>query len=85
MYEVGTVSPCLRIYDAHVPLIKMDLYVYFRGAWFDIFHIHEFYYGFQDEVGIIMEIAYSKNKLFKGNPLVCDYFWKKVITSKWTC
>lgn len=52
-----------------------DLSLYFRGAFgYQIFNIHEFYYGLPDEVGNVMKLAYTKNAGIKGNPAVCDWF-----------
>ena len=41
---------------------------------FDIFNIHDFYYGTKNFQGNVMDKAYSKNKIISQNPLVCDYF-----------
>lgn len=55
-----------------------DLSLYLRGAFgYDIFNIHEFYYGMPDAVGNVMKIAYTENSNIKGNPVVCDYFLEK--------
>ncbi len=79
MYEVGNGLPKFMASMTHSFRYKdWDLSVYFRGAFgFDIFNIHEFYYGFQDEVGNVMKLAYTKNQLLKGNPIVCDYFLER--------
>lgn len=55
-----------------------DLSLFFRGAFgFDLFNIHEFYYGMPDEVGNVLKKAYTKNVQIKGNPAVTDYFLEK--------
>lgn len=57
---------------------NLDVNVFFRGAFgFDIFNIHEFYYGLPDMTSNVMKRAYTKNAEIKGNPLVCDYFLEK--------
>lgn len=55
-----------------------DLSLYFRGAFgFDIFNLHDFYYGTQAAVSNVLEKAYTTNSIIKENPLVCDYFLEK--------
>jgi len=55
-----------------------ELSLFFRGAFgFDLFNIHDFYYGMPDEVGNVMKKAYGKNAVIKGNPAVTDYFLEK--------
>ena len=57
---------------------NFDLNLFFRGAFgFDIFNIHEFYYGLPGMTSNVMKLAYTKNADIKGNPLVCDYFLEK--------
>lgn len=57
---------------------NFDLNVYFRGAFgFDIFNVHEFYYGIPGMTSNVMKLAYTKNAGIKQNPLVCDYFLEK--------
>lgn len=77
--EVGNGLPKFTASMTHTFRYKgFDLSLYFRGAFgFDIFNIHEFYYGVPDEVGNVMKIAYTKNEQIKGNPVVCDYFLEK--------
>lgn len=54
---------------------NLDLSIYFRGAFgFEIFNIHEFYYGIPGMTSNVMKTAYTKNANIKENPLVCDYF-----------
>lgn len=57
-----------------------DLGLYFRGVFgFDIFNVHEFYYGLQSATASsnVMESAYSKNAVIKGDKVLCDYFLEK--------
>ena len=77
--EVGNGLPKFTASMTHTFRYKgFDLSLYFRGAFgFNIFNIHEFYYGVPDEVGNVMKIAYTKNEQIKGNPVVCDYFLEK--------
>lgn len=57
---------------------NLDLNVYFRGAFgFDIFNIHEFFYGIPGMTSNVMKIAYTKNAHISENPLVCDYYLEK--------
>lgn len=57
---------------------NFDLNIYFRGAFgFDIFNVHEFYYGLPGMTSNVMKIAFTKNRDIKENPLVCDYFLEK--------
>lgn len=54
---------------------NIDLSVFFQTALgFDIFNIHDFYYGTKNFQGNVMDKAYSKNKIVSQNPIVCDYF-----------
>ena len=54
---------------------NIDLSLFFQTALgFDIFNIHDFYYGTKNFQGNVMDKAYSKNKLISQNPIVCDYF-----------
>lgn len=41
---------------------------------FDIFNIHDFYYGIKNFQGNVMDKAYSKNLAVSQNPIVSDYF-----------
>lgn len=55
-----------------------DLTVFLRGAFgFDLFNIHEFYYGTPNVVSNVLKTAYTENAFIKGNPVVCDYFLEK--------
>lgn len=57
---------------------NLDLTVFFRGAFgFDIFNVHDFYYGTKSFVGNVMEKAYGKNDKITTNPAVTDYFLEK--------
>ena len=57
---------------------NFDASVYLRGAFgFDIFNIHEFYYGISSMTSNVMKLAYTKNAKIKENPLVCDYYLEK--------
>ena len=79
MKVVGNGLPKFTMSMTHTFQIKnWDLSLYFRGAFgFDIFNIHDFYYGMPDAVGNVLKKAYTKNAHIKGNPLVCDYFLEK--------
>lgn len=57
---------------------NFDVNVYFRGAFgFDIFNVHEFYYGMPAMTSNVLKKAFTKNKNITENPLVCDYFLEK--------
>lgn len=59
---------------------NFDLSLFFRGAFgYDIFNIHDFYYGTRNFTGNRLHKAYGKNFLISGtaNPVVCDYFLEK--------
>lgn len=79
MREVGNGLPKFTASMTHNFTYKnWDLTLFFRGAFgFDLFNIHEFYYGMPDEVGNVMKLAFTKNAAIKGNPVVCDYFLEK--------
>ena len=56
---------------------NVDLSLFFRGAFgYDIFNIHDFYYGTQNFTGNVLKKAYEKNAPISAsaNPIVCDYF-----------
>ena len=54
---------------------NFDASIFFQTALgFDIFNIHDFYYGTKNFQGNVMDKAYSKNKIVSENPIVCDYF-----------
>jgi TonB-linked SusC/RagA family outer membrane protein len=57
-----------------------DLTVFLRGAFeYDIFNIHDFYYGLDSspENENVLASAYGKNKLIKGDKVLTDYFLEK--------
>ena len=57
-----------------------DLSLFFRGAFgFDIFNIHDFYYGTRNFTGNRLKKAYAKNLVISStaNPVVCDYFLER--------
>ncbi len=55
-----------------------DLSLFFRGAFgYDIFNIHDFYYGHQSFMGNVMEKAYTKYDVLKGSQEVTDYYLEK--------
>ena len=59
---------------------NFDLALFFRGAFFyDIFNIHDFYYGTRNFTGNRLQKAYGKNYDISGsaNPVVCDYFLER--------
>ena len=57
-----------------------DLTLFFRGAFgYDIFNIHDFYYGTRNFTGNVLKKAYNKNMPINNsaNPIVCDYFLER--------
>lgn len=57
---------------------NLDLSLFFRGAFgYDIFNIHDFYYGHQSFNGNVMEKAYGKYAALKGSQEVTDYYLEK--------
>ncbi len=59
---------------------NFDLSLFFRGAFFyDIFNIHDFYYGTRNFTGNRLQKAYGKNFDISptANPVVCDYFLER--------
>ncbi len=59
---------------------NFDLSLFFRGAFgYDIFNIHDFYYGTRNFTGNRSHKAYGKNFQISGtaNPVVCDYFLER--------
>lgn len=57
--------------------LNFDLSLFFRGAFdYDIFNIHDFYYGTRNFTGNRLDKAYGKNYDISAsaNPVVCDYF-----------
>ena len=54
---------------------NFDATLFFQTALgFDIFNIHDFYYGIKNFQGNVMDKAYSKNLAVTQNPIVSDYF-----------
>lgn len=76
MYVVGNGLPKFTAsWSNYLKYKNLDLSIYFRGAFgFEIFNIHEFYYGIPGMTSNVMKTAYTKNANIKENPLVCDYF-----------
>lgn len=59
---------------------NFDLALFFRGAFgFDIFNIHDFYYGTRNFSGNVLRKAYGKNFDINPdvNPVVSDYFLER--------
>jgi len=57
---------------------NVDLSLFFRGAFgYDIFNIHDFYYGTKSFIGNVLEKAYGKNDKITANPAVTDYFLER--------
>lgn len=59
---------------------NFDLALFFRGAFgFDIFNIHDFYYGTRNFPGNVLRKAYGKNFDISpdANPVVSDYFLER--------
>ncbi len=57
---------------------NFDATLFLRGAFgFDLFNIHDFYYGTQAFTGNTMKKAYEKNKDIKGSQVLCDYYIEK--------
>ena len=59
---------------------NFDLSLFFRGAFgFDIFNIHDFYYGTRNFTGNMLKKAYGKNFDISPdvNPVVSDYFLER--------
>lgn len=79
MYSVGNGLPKFTAsWSNYLRYKNFDLNVYFRGAFgFDIFNIHEFYYGIPSMTSNVMKLAYTKNAGISENPLVCDYYLEK--------
>lgn len=79
MYSVGNGLPKFTAsWSNYLRYKNFDLNLYFRGAFgFDIFNIHEFYYGIPGMTSNVMKLAYTKNAGISENPLVCDYYLEK--------
>lgn len=57
---------------------NFDLSIFFRGAFgYDIFNIHDFYYGTKSFIGNVLKKAYEKNAQITVNPVVSDYFLER--------
>ncbi len=59
---------------------NFDLALFFRGAFgFDLFNIHDFYYGTRNFTGNMLKKAYGKNFDVSpdANPVVSDYFLER--------
>lgn len=59
---------------------NFDLALFFRGAFdYDIFNIHDFYYGTRNFSGNVLKKAYGKNFDISpdANPVVSDYFLER--------
>lgn len=55
-----------------------DLSIFLRGAFdYDIFNVHDFYYGTQSFTGNVLQKAYTKNARIKGKNVVTDYYLEK--------
>ena len=78
---VGNGMPKFTLSSSHNFRYKnFDLALFFRGAFFyDIFNIHDFYYGTRNFTGNRLQKAYAKNFPIAGtaNPVVCDYFLER--------
>ena len=78
---VGNGMPKFTMSSSHNFRYKnFDLSLFFRGAFgYDIFNIHDFYYGPRNFTGNRLDKAYGKNFVVSGsaNPVVCDYFLEK--------
>ncbi len=78
---VGNGMPKLTMSTSHnFRFGKFDLALYFRGAFFyDLFNIHDFYYGTRNFTGNMLKKAYGKNFDInpKANPVVSDYFLER--------
>lgn len=79
--QVGNGMPKFTMSMSHTFRYRnFDLSLFFRGAFFfDIFNIHDFYYGTRNFTGNRMKKAYAKNFEISSsaNPVVCDYFLER--------
>lgn len=79
--KVGNGMPKFTMSTSHnFRYRNFDLSLFFRGAFgYDIFNIHDFYYGTRNFTGNRLHKAYGKNFQISGtaNPVVCDYFLEK--------
>lgn len=78
---VGNGMPKFTMSTSHNFRYKnFDLALFFRGAFgFDIFNIHDFYYGTRNFTGNRLKKAYGKNFDINPstNPVVSDYFLER--------
>lgn len=78
---VGNGMPKLTMSTSHNFRYKnFDLALFFRGAFgFDLFNIHDFYYGTRNFTGNVLKKAYGKNFDINpdANPVVSDYFLER--------
>ena len=78
---VGNGMPKFTMSTSHNFRYKnFDLALFFRGAFgYDIFNIHDFYYGTRNFTGNRLKKAYAKNFVVSStaNPVVCDYFLER--------
>lgn len=57
---------------------NFDATIFLRGVFgYDIFNIHDFYYGTQAFTGNTMKKAYEKNKAITGSQVLSDYYLEK--------
>ena len=78
---VGNGMPKFTLSSSHnFRYRNFDLSLFFRGAFFyEIFNIHDFYYGTRNFTGNRLQKAYAKNFdiASTANPVVCDYFLER--------
>ncbi len=78
---VGNGLPKFTLSTSHNFRYKnFDLSLFFRGAFgFDVFNIHDFYYGTRNFTGNTLCKAYQKNEKISSlqNPIVSDYFLER--------
>lgn len=78
---VGNGMPAFTMSTSHnFRYRNFDLALFFRGAFgFDIFNIHDFYYGTRNFSGNMLKKAYGKNFDVNpdANPVVSDYFLER--------
>lgn len=78
---VGNGMPKFTMSTSHNFRYKnFDLALFFRGAFgFDLFNIHDFYYGTRNFTGNVLKKAYGKNFDINpdANPVVSDYFLER--------
>ena len=78
---VGNGMPKFTLSSSHnFSYRNFDLSLFFRGSFFyDIFNIHDFYYGTRNFTGNRLQKAYANNfdMAPTANPVVCDYFLER--------